>query len=104
MEILAGGNVYVHCQYEYGIFDDVASVFVPIAEEVFNNEKYNGRKIAENDHTEIHMVKLNDCESRLYEFDKKENYHSAINVYLVRSAEGLAVAMWRYKNLGTIFT
>lgn len=104
MEILAGGNVYVHCQYEYGIFDDVASVFVPIAEEVFNNEKYNGRKIAENDHTEIHMVKLNDCESRLYEFDKKENYYSAINGYLVRSAEGLAVAMWRYKNLGTIFT
>ena len=104
MEILAGGNVYVHCQYEYGVFDDVAPVFVPIAEEVFNNEKYNGRKIAENDHTEIHMVKLNDWESRLYEFDKKENYHSAINGYLVRSAEELAVAMWRYKNLGTIFT
>ena len=104
MEILAGGNVYVHCQYEYGIFDGVASAFVPIAEKVFNNEKYNGRKIAENDHTEIHMVKMNDCESRLYEFDKAEKYHSAIQGYPVRSAEGLAVAMWRYKNLGTIFT
>ena len=45
------------------------------------------------------------CASKIqYEFDKKENYHSAINGYLVRSAEGLAVAMWRYKNLGTIFT
>lgn len=103
MEILAGCNVYVHCQYEYGIFNDVSAPLLPIAENVFNNEKYNGRKIAENDKTEIHMIKMNDCESRLYEFDKKEKQYNAINGYIVKSANSLAVAMWRYKNIGTIY-
>ena len=103
MEILAGCNVYVHCQYKYGIFGDVIAPLLPIAEKVFNNEKYDGRKIAENDKTEIHMIKMNDCESRLYEFNKEEKQHSAINGYVIRSANGLAVAMWRYKNIGTIY-
>ena len=103
MEILAGCNVYVHCQYEYGIFNDVAAPLLSIAENVFNNEKYDGKKIAENDKTEIHMIKMNDCESRLYEFDKKEKQHNAINGYVVKSANSLAVAMWRYKNIGTIY-
>ena len=103
MEILAGCNVYVHCQYEYGIFNDVIAPLLPIAENVFNNEKYDGRKIAENNNTEIHMIKMNDCESRLYEFDKKEKQHNAINGYVIKSANSLAVAMWRYKNIGTIY-
>lgn len=102
-EILAGCNVYVHCQYDYGIFDDVIAPLLPIAEKVLNNEKYDGRKIAENDKTEIHMIKMNDCESRLYEFDKKEKQHNAINGYIVKSANSLAIAMWRYKNIGTIY-
>lgn len=103
MEILSGCNVYVHCQYEYGIFDDVSAPLVPTARSVFNSEKWNGRKIAENENTEIHIVKMNDCESRLYEFDKKEEHQNFIGGYVVRCAEGLAVAMWRFKNLGTIY-
>lgn len=103
MEILAGCNVYVHCQYEYGIFDDVATPLLPIAKKVLNNEKYDGRKIAENENTEIHIIKMNDCESRLYEFDKKEECQNFVDGYIVRCAEGLAVAMWRFKNLGTIY-
>ena len=41
MEILAGCNIYVHCEYAYGIFDNVSAPLIPIAEKVFNNEKYN---------------------------------------------------------------
>lgn len=103
MEILAGCNVYVHCQYEYGIFNDVAAPLVPAARSVFGSEKWNGRKIAENKNTEIHIIKINNCESRLYEFDKKEEHRNFIGGYIVRCAEGLAVAMWRFKNLGTIY-
>lgn len=102
-EILAGCNVYVHCQYDYGIFDDVSTPLIPVAEKVFNSEKWNGRKIAENGKTEIHIIKMDDYESRLYEFSKIEKQHNAIGGYIVRSAKGLAVAMWRFKNLGTIY-
>lgn len=102
MEILAGCNVYVHCQYDYGIFDDVISPLLPIAEKVFNNEKYNGRKIAENDKTEIHIVKINSVESRLYEYQKGEK-RQALQSYTLHFAGDLAVAMWRYKNIGTIY-
>lgn len=103
MEILAGCNVYVHCEYDYGIFDDVSAPLIPIAEKVFNNEKYNGRKIAENEEVEIHMIKINEVESRLYEFKKSDKYHSAINGYIIRSPKSLAIAMWRFKNLHTIY-
>lgn len=42
-EILAGCNVYVHCQYEYGIFKDAAADLLPVAEMVLSNkEKYSG--------------------------------------------------------------
>ena len=103
MEILSGCNVYVHCQYEYGIFDDVSAPLVPAARSVFNSEKWNGRKIAENENTEIHIVKMNDCESRLYEFDKNEGHQNFVGGYVVRCAEGLAAAIWRFKNIGTIY-
>lgn len=103
MEILAGCNTYVHCQYAYGIFDEVAAPLIPIAEKVFNNEKYNGRKIAENGKIEIHLIKINEVESRLYEFEKAKKQQTAINGYIVRSAKGLAIAMWRFKNLHTIY-
>lgn len=103
MEILAGCNVYVHCQYDYGIFEDVAAPFVPAAKKVFNNEKWDGRKIAENENVEIHIIKINDCESRLYEFDKNIRQRNSVDNYIVRCAEGLAEAMWRFKNIGTIY-
>ena len=103
MEILAGCNIYVHCEYAYGLFDDVSAPLIPIAEKVFNNEKYNGRKIAENEEVEIHMIKINEAESRLYEFKKSDKHHSAINGYIIRSPKSLAIAMWRFKNLHTIY-
>lgn len=102
MEILAGCNVYVHCQYEYGIFEDVVAPLLPIAEKIFNNEKYNGRKIAENGKTEVRIVKINSIESRLYEY-QKDKKQQAPKSYILHFAGDLAVAMWRYKNIGTIY-
>lgn len=101
-EILAGCNVYVHCQYESGIFNDVAAPLLPIAERVLNNEKYNGRKIAENDKTEVHMIKINNLESHLYEY-QKDTKQRTTESYILHFAGDLAVAMWRYKNIGTIY-
>lgn len=103
MEILAGCNVYVHCQYEYGIFDEVSAPLAPVAAKVFGSEKWDGRKIAENEKVEIHIIKVDECESRLYEFDKNSRQKNYIDGYIVRCAEGLAVAMWRFKNIGTIY-
>lgn len=103
MEILAGCNVYVHCQYECGIFDDIAEELLPVAKEVFNNEKWDGRKIAKNEKVEVDIVKINECESRLYEFDKEEQIKGYVKGYIIRSAKDLAVAMWRFKNIGTIY-
>lgn len=103
MEILSGCNVYVHVQYAYGIFQDVSAPLVTIARNVFNNPEYDGRKIAQNEDTEVHIIKMNDTESRLYEFDRSEKQHSYLSGYIVKSVEGLAVAMWRFKNLGTIY-
>ncbi len=102
MEILAGCNVYVHCQYECGIFNDVIAPLLPIAEKVLNNEKYDGRKIAENDKTEVHIIKINPVESHLYEYQKGKKHH-APQSYILHFAGDLAVAMWRYKNIGTIY-
>ena len=36
-EILAGGNTFIHVQYEYGIFDNVAKDLEPIAEKVIES-------------------------------------------------------------------
>lgn len=102
MEILAGCNVYVHCQYECGIFNDVIAPLLSIAENVLNNEKYDGRKIAENDKTEVHIIKINNVESRLYEY-QKDKKHQAPESYILHFAGDLAVAMWRFKNIGTIY-
>lgn len=45
----------------------------------FSNSTINRTlKIAENENTEIHIVKINDCESRLYEFYKKEEHRNFI--------------------------
>lgn len=103
MEILAGCNVHVHCQYEYGIFKDVAAPLVPIAEKVLNSEKWDGRKIAESEEKEIHIIKINAVESRLYEYTKSEERQFPADSYIIHIAEDLAVAMWRFKNIGTIY-
>ena len=81
---MAGCNGYVHCQYEYGIFDDVAAPLLPIAEKVLNNEKYDGRKIAENDKTEVHIIKISSVESRLYECQRTKSIrHPKVIFYIL---------------------
>lgn len=56
-EILAGCNVYVHCQYEYGIFKDAAADLLPAAEMVLSNkEKYSGHAIADNKEKSVHII------------------------------------------------
>lgn len=56
-EILAGCNVYVHCQYEYGIFKDAAADLLPVAEMVLSNkEKYSGHAIADNKEKSVHII------------------------------------------------
>lgn len=102
MEILAGCNVYVLCRYEHGIFNDVTAPIVPIAEKVLSSEKWDGRKIAENEEKEIHLVKINSTESRLYEYQKSEERQFP-DSYIIHFAEDLAIAMWRFKNIGTIY-
>lgn len=101
-EILAGCNIYVHCQYDWGIFDEVSAPYLETSKNVFNSDKYNGKKIAENPKREIHFIKINSVEARLIEYDNEQN-KQALNSYLIRCPEGLAVAMWRFKNLGTIY-
>lgn len=103
MEILAGCNVYVHCQYECGIFKDVSAPLVPIAEKVLNSEKWNGKKIAENEEKEVHIIKISQVESRLYEYTKSEERQFPADSYIIHFAADLAVAMWRFKNIGTIY-
>lgn len=101
-EILAGCNIYVHCQYDWGIFDEVAAPYLETSKSVFNSDKYDGRKIADNGIKEIHFVKVNSVEARLIEYNNEQNKQTP-NSYLIRCPEGLAVAMWRFKNLGTIY-
>lgn len=83
-EILAGCNVYVHCQYEYGIFKEAAQTLLPIAEMVLSNkEKYSGHAIADN--------------------KEKSDKYTYKPTYWISSVQDLAVAMWRFKNTGTIY-
>lgn len=104
MEILAGGNTYVHCQYEYGVVEAAAAALIPTAEMVLNNPKYDGRAIADNGIKRVHITKYSDCEWTLAEFSKEENNAYVYRpTYWIRNAKDLAVAMFRFKNLGTIY-
>ena len=102
-EILAGCNVYVHCQYAYGIFKDVTEELIPIAEKVLTNEeKYSGHAIAKNcKGKEVHIIHLSGVRWALAEFEKGESCGN-FNYYIF-TAQDLAVAMYRFKNIGTIY-
>ena len=104
-EILAGCNVYVHCQYAYGIFKDAEQELVPIAEMVLNNkEKYSGHAIADNGKKTVHIIHYEGIQWTLAEFEKDGSGKSKYRpTYWVRSAGELAIAMWRFKNIGTIY-
>lgn len=102
-EVLAGCNVYVHVEYEYGIFKTLSAALLPVAQSVFNNPKFDGKKIAQNEKTAVHLIKINNVESRLYEFERISDKRISTDGYIVRSPYDLAIAMWRFKNIGTIY-
>lgn len=104
-EVLAGCNVYVHCQYEYGIFKEASQALLPIAEMVLSNkEKYSGHAIADNDKKTVHIIHYDGVWWTLAEFEKeKGDKYTYKPTYWISSAQDLAVAMWRFKNIGTIY-
>lgn len=105
MEILAGGNTFVLVQYEYGIFEEVAAPLLATAEKVLNDkEKYSGHKIAETAEKEAYITHYDGNEWTLCERDKKEPANYTYRpTFWIRTARDLAVAMWRFKNIGTIY-
>lgn len=104
-EILAGANTYIFTQYEYGIFEEAAAELLPTAEKVLNNkEKYSGRKIAETETKTAHIIHYDGCAWTLAEFNKEENIVREYRpTYWIRCPQDLAIAMWRFKNIGTIY-
>ena len=101
LEILAGGNTFIFCTYQDGIFDDVSAPYLETSRRVFGGDEYDGRTIAKNKNKEIHLVKIAHHTKILYEYDNSNACIPAARVN-VSSPEGLAIAMWRFKNLGTI--
>lgn len=104
-EILAGANTYIFVDYECGVIEEAASELLPIAEMVLNNkEKYSGHKIADNGKKSVNITHYDGNEWTLIEWENEKTgtyiYHPT---YWIRSARDLAVAMWRFKNIGTIY-
>lgn len=104
-EILQGGNTYIFIQYEYGVVEKAAAELLPIAEMVLNNKgKYSGHKIADNGTKSVNINHYEGNEWILFESDNKETGVYAYRpTYWIKCANDLAVAMWRFKNLGTIY-
>lgn len=105
MEILQGCNVFVHVQYECGIIEEAAKELMPTSEMVLSNiEKYSGHKIADNGKKEVFITHYEGSDWTLYEKEKEESKtYEYKPAFWVRSPQNLAVAMWRFKNLGTIY-
>ena len=104
-EILAGGNTYISCQYEHGIFDRVAEIFTDKAESILKLDfGLSGGKVitvVENEEKEINIYKIDNLTWNLLERKKDERIY--YNRYYIRSIKDLAVAIWRFENLGTIY-
>lgn len=90
------------CSYADGIFEEVTVPLMVTAEQVFTSSKWDGKKIAENDEFTIHLVYVNQGEKCLVMYDK-EGKRSSVRNRRLRCAKDLALAMWQFKNLGTIF-
>jgi hypothetical protein len=104
MEILAGGNTFIHVNYEYGLFDEVAKDLEPIAEKVIESGKYDGLPIASNSEKTVNFIVYNrETREFLISEHLKENDPAYHPNYWIRSARDLAIAMYRFKNIGTIY-
>lgn len=104
MEILAGGNTFINVQYEYGLFDEVAKDLEPLAEKVIESGRWDGMPIADNETKTVYFT-VYDREAREFlvtEHNKDDSYTYNPN-YWIRCPHDLAVAMYRFKNIGTIY-
>lgn len=104
MEILAGGNTFINVSYEYGLFEDIAKDLEPIAKMVIESGKYDGLPIASNKEKTVAFVVYdrNTREFLLHEYRNDNETEYSPN-YWIKSAHDLAVAMYRFKNIGTIY-
>lgn len=104
-EILSGGNTFLFVQYEYGVLEDAAAPLLPISEKVLSNpEKYSGHKIADNGKKEAYITQYDKYSWTLHEREKENSgVYAYTPTYWIRCANDLAVAMWRFKNIGTIY-
>ena len=70
-----------------------------------NKEKYDGHKIADNGAKSVNINHYEGNEWILFESDNKETgIYTYRPTYWIKCAKDLAVAMWRFKNLGTIYS
>ena len=104
MEILAGGNTFINVSYEFGLFDNVAKDLEPIAEKVIESGKWDGLPIASNEEKTVAFVVYdrNNKEFLLHEY-RNDNEITYSPNYWVKSVRDLAIAMYRFKNIGTIY-
>lgn len=86
-------------------FKDAAADLLPVAEMVLSNkEKYSGHAIADNKEKSVHIIHYQGVQWTLAEFEKDKNAaYKYKPTYWINSAMDLAIAMWRFKNLGTIY-
>ena len=67
-------------------------------------EKYSGHAIADNKEKTVHITHYEGVQWTLAEFEKEKSDKYAYKpTYWISSAQDLAVAMWRFKNIGTIY-
>ncbi len=101
MEILDGCNTFVFVDYEYGLFDELVQPYMSTAEEIYNSDKWNGKTIAKNDKTAINYFAINQYEKKITEWDG--SFKCSLGMF-IRCPKDLAIAIWRFKNIGTIYS
>lgn len=103
-EILGGCNTFVSIQYAAGVVEDAAAELLPTSELVLADPKYDGHRIADNGKHHVSICRDdNDNCWLLWEQDNAPGEYKYRPNYRVFDARDLAVAMWRFKCLGTIY-